>query len=105
MTGAIRTVQEDALDAVAAGHADDPFAVLGPHASTHKGRPALVIRTMQPSASAVELVTADRVIAMGCSRRRSMRAALLSARWPTASASTKREKPARWSILTGSGRC
>jgi 1,4-alpha-glucan branching enzyme len=64
MTGAIRIGEEEALDAVAAGRADDPFAVLGPHASTHKGRQALVIRTMRPSASAVELVTSDRVIAM-----------------------------------------
>jgi len=64
MTGAIRTVEEDALDAIVAGRADDPFAVLGPHASTRNGRQALVIRTMRPSASAVELVTADRVIAM-----------------------------------------
>jgi len=64
MTGAIRTVEEDARDAIVAGRADDPFAVLGPHASTRNGRQALVIRTMRPSASAVELVTADRVIAM-----------------------------------------
>ena len=64
MTGAIRTVEEDARDAVVAGRADDPFAVLGPHASTCNGRQALVIRTMRPSASAVELVTEDRVIAM-----------------------------------------
>jgi 1,4-alpha-glucan branching enzyme len=65
MTGAIRTtVEEDALDAVAAGRADDPFAVLGPHAVTHAGHPASVIRTMQPSASAVDVVVGDRVVPM-----------------------------------------
>jgi 1,4-alpha-glucan branching enzyme len=61
---ALRTLVEDALDAVAAGRADDPFAVLGPHAVTHNGHPAVVIRTMQPSASAVDVVAGDRVVAM-----------------------------------------
>jgi 1,4-alpha-glucan branching enzyme len=64
MTGGIRTAEDDMLDAIAAGIADDPFAILGPHAATHDGRPAIVIRTMQPSASSVELVVGDRAMPM-----------------------------------------
>jgi len=64
MTAVTRTVEDDALDAVAAGEADDPFAVLGPHGTTHDGRPAIVIRTMQPSATGVELLVGDRAIPM-----------------------------------------
>jgi 1,4-alpha-glucan branching enzyme len=64
MAGGIRTLEDDALDAVAAGTADDPFATLGPHAVTHQGRPAIVIRTMQPSATSVELVIGDRAMPM-----------------------------------------
>jgi 1,4-alpha-glucan branching enzyme len=59
MPGAIRTEEEDALDAVAHGTSDDPFGYLGRHSTTAEGRPALVIRTMRPSASAVELVLSD----------------------------------------------
>jgi 1,4-alpha-glucan branching enzyme len=64
MTGGIRTAEDGLLDAIAAGTADDPFAILGPHAATHDGRPAIVIRTMQPSASSVELVVGDRAMPM-----------------------------------------
>ena len=59
-----RTVEDEALDAVAAGRSDDPFAVLGRHRVVVDGRPALVIRTMQPAASDVQLVTPDRVYGM-----------------------------------------
>jgi 1,4-alpha-glucan branching enzyme len=59
-----RTAEDDALDAVASGNHDDPFAVLGRHAVTVDGRPALVIRTMQPAASEVLLVTPERVVGM-----------------------------------------
>ena len=59
-----RTAADDMLDAVAAGRSDDPFAVLGLHRVAVDGRPALVIRTMQPSASDVQLVTPDRVYGM-----------------------------------------
>ena len=59
-----RTAADDMLDAVAAGRSDDPFAVLGRHRVAVDGRPALVIRTMQPSASDVQLVTPDRVYGM-----------------------------------------
>ena len=59
-----RTAADDMLDAVAAGRSDDPFAVLGRHRVVVDGRPALVIRTMQPSASDVQLVTPDRVYGM-----------------------------------------
>jgi 1,4-alpha-glucan branching enzyme len=59
-----RTAQDDALDAVAAGRSDDPFAVLGRHRVVVDGRAALVIRTMQPSASDVQLITPDRAYGM-----------------------------------------
>jgi len=55
---------DDALDAVTAGTSDNPFAVLGPHPATVDGRPALVIRTMQPAADDVQLVTPDRMFGM-----------------------------------------
>ena len=47
----VRTAEDAGLDAVAAGTHDDPFAVLGRHRVTVDGRPALVIRTMQPAAT------------------------------------------------------
>ena len=63
-----RTVDDDALDAVVAGTCDDPFAILGRHRVLVDGRPALLIRTIQPAASDVQLVTPDRVY--GMQRRR-----------------------------------
>ena len=63
--GAAATETADpALDAVATGTSGDPFAVLGRHAVTVDGTPAVVVRTMQPAASAVELVTPDAVTPM-----------------------------------------
>jgi 1,4-alpha-glucan branching enzyme len=59
-----RTAEDHALDAVATGIHDNPFGVLGRHAATLDGRPAVVIRTMQPTASAVELVTPERTVTM-----------------------------------------
>jgi 1,4-alpha-glucan branching enzyme len=56
MSPAIRTAEDSVLDAVAFGTSDDPFAFLGPHETTHEGRRALVIRTMQPGAERVELI-------------------------------------------------
>ncbi len=57
------------LDAVVRGSSDDPFAVLGRHTATLEGRPALVVRTMQPTASSVDLVTGDHVTPMARRRR------------------------------------
>ncbi len=54
---------------MAAGTCDDPFAVLGRHETRLGGRPAVVVRTLQPSASQVGLVTPDGVTPM--ERRRS----------------------------------
>ncbi len=68
MTPGLRTAEDDALDGVASGVYDDPFALLGRHETTLNGRPAVVIRTVQPSADSVELVTAERVFLM--TRRR-----------------------------------
>ena len=61
MSAGVKTTDDQALDAVAAGTAGDPFALLGPHVVTINRQAALVIRTMQPAAAAVELVTADTV--------------------------------------------
>ena len=64
MTPGVRTPDDEALDGVASGTSDDPCAVLGRHRVVADGRPALIIRTMQPAASDVQLVTADRVFGM-----------------------------------------
>jgi 1,4-alpha-glucan branching enzyme len=64
MRQAVRSEQDDMLDAVAAGSSDDPFAVLGRHDETRGGRRVLVIRTMQPAASRVEVVTPHGAAAM-----------------------------------------
>jgi 1,4-alpha-glucan branching enzyme len=56
MPGATHTAEDAALDAVAQGTSDNPFAILGKHESTEHGRAAVVVRTMQPSASHVELI-------------------------------------------------
>ena len=68
MTVDVRTAEDGALDAIALGTHDNPFAVLGRHRVIAGGRPALVIRTMQPAASEVLVVTPDRII--GMQRRR-----------------------------------
>ncbi|MBI4266278.1 MAG: 1,4-alpha-glucan branching protein GlgB [Acidobacteria bacterium] len=59
-----RTAVDETLDAVATGTHDDPFGVLGRHRVVVDGRPALVLRTMQPAATEVLLVTPDRVFGM-----------------------------------------
>ena len=64
MSAVTRTAEDDLLDAVAAGASADPFAVLGPHAVSRDGRHVIVVRTMQPSASRVELVVGDQATAM-----------------------------------------
>jgi 1,4-alpha-glucan branching enzyme len=69
MSRATSTRDDQRLDAVAAGTDDDPFAILGRHETHLNGHPAVVVRTMQPAASRVELVTPDGVTPMD--RRRS----------------------------------
>jgi 1,4-alpha-glucan branching enzyme len=64
MSVGVRTAEDDALDALASGTNDNPFAVLGPHPYVVNSAPALVITTVQPSASEVLLVTPDRVHGM-----------------------------------------
>ena len=64
----MRVADDEAVDAIVAGTSDDPFAVLGRHRVIVDGKPALVVRTMQPAASDVQLVTDDRVY--GMQRRR-----------------------------------
>ena len=59
--GALRTADDPVAIAVAEGTSDDPFAVLGRHVTILNRRPAVVIRTIQPAASSVELVTPDGV--------------------------------------------
>jgi 1,4-alpha-glucan branching enzyme len=63
-----QTTLDELIDAVASGRSDNPFAVLGRHRVVVDDQPALVIRTMQPEASDVQLVTPDRVY--GMQRRR-----------------------------------
>jgi len=65
----VRTADDEALDAIVAGTSDDPFSVLGRHRVVVDGNPALLIRTMQPAASDVQLITDVRVF--GMQRRRS----------------------------------
>jgi 1,4-alpha-glucan branching enzyme len=69
MTGALRTAEDRILDAIATGTSDDPFAALGRHRVTIDGTPAVVIRTMQPDASAVEVVAGGRTVPMERRRR------------------------------------
>ena len=64
MSRALPTGEDQRLDAVATGLFDDPFAVLGRHETRLRGLPAIVVRTMQPAASAVELVTPAGTTAM-----------------------------------------
>src|SRR5688572_29260235 len=67
MKAAARTADDDLVDGVAGGTGDDPFAVLGRHATTVGGKPAVVIRTMQHAADKVEVVVSGR--ATGMARR------------------------------------
>ena len=69
MSRAVDTEQDQILDALAVGTSDNPFAVLGRHGTTLNGRPAVVIRTMQPAAASVELVTPRGAVPMQRRRR------------------------------------
>jgi 1,4-alpha-glucan branching enzyme len=62
--GAIDTIDDQLINAVASGSCADPFAVLGRHEVSVDGRSAVIVRTMQPWASRVELITPDRVTPM-----------------------------------------
>jgi 1,4-alpha-glucan branching enzyme len=64
MSSSARPPRDAALDAVVTGRSDNPFGVLGRHRVVVDGQPALVIRTMWPSASDVQLVTPERVYGM-----------------------------------------
>jgi len=59
-----RRAEARALGAVAEGLSDDPFAVLGRHPAPEGNPPGAIIRTLQPAASAVEVVAGGRVIPM-----------------------------------------
>jgi 1,4-alpha-glucan branching enzyme len=52
-------VLEQALDSLARGANSDPFAVLGSHVETREGRKRLCVRTIQPTATRVDLVRLD----------------------------------------------
>jgi len=60
----VKRAEARALGAVAEGLSDDPFAVLGRHPAPAGGPVGAVIRTLQPAASAVDVVAGDRVIPM-----------------------------------------
>jgi len=62
--GALETADDHGIAAVAAGSSGDPFAVLGRHEVSVDHRPAVIVRTMQPAASAVELITPGLVTPM-----------------------------------------
>src|SRR5689334_12052320 len=64
----VRSAEDEALDALISGTSDDPFAMLGRHRVVIDGRPALVVRTLQPHAADVQLITGDRMY--GMQRRR-----------------------------------
>ena len=68
MAAGVRSAEDDALDALISGTSDDPFAMLGRHRVVIDGRPALVVRTLQPHAADVQLITGDRMY--GMQRRR-----------------------------------
>jgi 1,4-alpha-glucan branching enzyme len=78
MTGAVRTAVERVFDALAGGTEDDPFGVLGPHRETRDGRPVVVVRTFQPAASDVELITSGRTLPMTRVRREGIFEAVVS---------------------------
>lgn len=44
------------IDSIVGGYNGDPFAVLGPHAVTHEGKPSLAVRAFLPWASSLSLV-------------------------------------------------
>jgi 1,4-alpha-glucan branching enzyme len=69
MPGATHTAEDLALDAVVRGASDDPFAILGRHETTERGAPAVIIRTMQPAASQVELIRLPSRHAISMTRR------------------------------------
>ena len=60
MPASAHAPHDAAFDAIARGASDDPFALLGPHPIDADERPAAAVRTMQPSASRVELLVGDR---------------------------------------------
>jgi 1,4-alpha-glucan branching enzyme len=62
--GEIDTADDQLIAAVASGSSGDPFAVLGRHEVSVDQRAAVVVRTLQPAASAVELVTPTTVTPM-----------------------------------------
>jgi 1,4-alpha-glucan branching enzyme len=61
---ALETGDDHRIAAVATGTSADPFAVLGRHPATIDQRPAVIVRTMQPWASSVDLITPDQVTPM-----------------------------------------
>ena len=60
----MRRAEARALGAVAEGLSDDPFAVLGRHPAPAGGPTGAIIRTLQPSASAVEVVAGTLIVPM-----------------------------------------
>jgi 1,4-alpha-glucan branching enzyme len=64
MSVAVRTAEDQRLDNLVAGSSDDPFGILGRHPDTLHGQPAVTIRTLQPGASSIDLVTPTQVVPM-----------------------------------------
>jgi 1,4-alpha-glucan branching enzyme len=59
MGGVFSAGGDTIFGAVAEGTSDDPFAVLGRHAVGAGGMPAIVVRTVQPHATHVDVVSGD----------------------------------------------
>src|SRR5512138_3181996 len=64
VSNALETTEDRLLAEVATGTSADPFAILGRHPVTIDHRPAVILRTLQPQAARVEVVTADSVTPM-----------------------------------------
>ena len=64
MSPVVHTAEDRRIVEVATGTSGDPFAILGRHTVTIDQRPAAIVRTMQPGASAVELITDTQVTPM-----------------------------------------
>jgi 1,4-alpha-glucan branching enzyme len=60
-TGTLSDAEVQSLIGATCG---DPFSLLGPHATTVDGRPALVVRSLQPAARRIDLVAGSRTVAM-----------------------------------------
>lgn len=55
----LASIPPEVIDSIVGGYNGDPFAVLGPHAVMHDGKPAVAIRAMLPWADKLQAVRSD----------------------------------------------